>query len=144
MKKVIMDAGFLIDLFRAHEKSRENAEAIMDLLRLEGATLHTLWECIAEASHKLNNQGRQALLGWMHKSKNVEIHASTVSDFPEMAAYMQKYANASKGDGPDITDVALVFLAEKLKAAAVLTVDVNDFQTYRTRKGKPLTIVSWH
>lgn len=144
MKKAIADSGFLIDLFANNQVKREDAELEILSMEDEGFSLHTLWECVAEASHKLNNKGRQALLNWLHKSGQIELHESTFADLPAMAEYMQKYANASRGNGPDVADVALVFLAEKLKAAAVLTVDVNDFQTYRTRKGKPLTIVSWH
>ncbi|MEI6708085.1 MAG: hypothetical protein WCK96_13230 [Methylococcales bacterium] len=66
----------------------------------------------------------------------VQIHASQASELLDMAAYMAKYHNASKNHGADFADVALVFLAARLKTTHIFTVDKADFDTYRTRTGK--------
>jgi len=52
---------------------------------------------------------------------------------------MTKYANASKYKGADITDVALVFLGARLKTNNIFTVDIEDFETYKTLSGKNFT-----
>jgi len=129
---IILDTGFLIDLFA---KTERHESAVRVRIAYANAKLHTLWECIAEASHKLDNKGRQAMLLWL--AKNSTIHSSHIDDIEKMAAYMRKYASASKGDGADVTDVSLVFLAHKLKTAYIFTVDKADFDTYRTLSGKP-------
>ncbi len=129
---ILLDAGYLIDLFA---KTERHESAVRVRIAYGKARLHTLWECIAEASHKLDNKGRQAMLLWL--AKNATIHASQIADIEKMTAYMRKYANASKGDGADVTDVCLVFLAYKLKTTYIFTVDKADFDTYKTLSGKP-------
>ena len=42
-----------------------------------------------------------------------------------------------KTHGADFADVALVFLAARLKTTHIFTVDKADFSMYRTRTGKP-------
>ena len=99
---------------------------------------HYIWECVTEAGHFLNNQGRQSLLNWL-ADYGLTVHSSRVEDLKDMAAYMKKYPNVSKGKGADIADVALVFLANHLKSSHIFTVDRADFAVYRTKTGKPFT-----
>lgn len=84
----------------------------------------------------MHKGSRQILLKWLAEF-GVEIHASQSNELLEMAAYMAKYHNASKNHGADFADVALVFLAARLKTTHIFTVDKADFDTYRTRSGKP-------
>lgn len=100
------------------------------------ANFHTVWECVTEACHLLSKESRQILLKWMQEF-GVAIHASQESELTDMAAYMAKYSNVSNGHGADFTDVALVFLAARLKTTHIFTIDRADFDTYRTRSGKP-------
>jgi predicted nucleic acid-binding protein len=137
---IILDSGYLIELFAKGGKHHKTADQMWLIVRDSKLKLHTLWECLAEASHKLNNEGRRAMLAWLARER-VHIHHSLMSDLLAMADYMAKYDTASKGDGADITDVALVFLAERLKTAHIFTVDENDFSAYRTRTGQPFKIV---
>ncbi|MDO8417563.1 MAG: hypothetical protein Q7S87_15275 [Agitococcus sp.] len=133
---ILLDTGFLVALMARNSTHHETAKAI--LLHHQKANFHTLWECVTEAGHFLNNEGRQALLGWLH-DYDIVLHCSQHDELKDMAAYLKKYPNVSKGKGADIADVALVFLASRLKTTHIFTVDRADFTVYRTRAGKPFT-----
>ena len=130
----LLDTGFLVALMARDSLHHDTAVAM--LKRHGREDFHTLWECVTEAGHFLSNEGRQMLLHWL-ADFGVTVHASLSEDLREMAAYMKKYPNASKGKGPDVADVSLVFLAGRLKTTRIFTVDRADFTTYRTRNGKP-------
>lgn len=133
---ILLDTGFLVALIARDSRHHETAVAMLKRHGL--ANFHTLWECIAEAGHFLNGEHRQNLLHWL-ADFGVAVHSSQVEDLREMANYMKKYASASKGKGPDVTDVSLVFLAGRLRSVNIFTVDRADFATYRTRGGKPFS-----
>lgn len=131
---ILIDTGFMVALLA--RDSRHHDTAVAMLKRHGRERFHTLWECITEAGHFLTNEGRQMLLHWL-ADFGVTVHSSQAEDLREMAAYMKKYPNASKGKGPDVADVSLVFLASRLRTVNIFTVDRADFATYRTRTGKP-------
>lgn len=137
---IILDSGYLIELFAKGGKHHKTADNMWLIAKDSKLKLHTLWECLAEASHKLNTDGRRAMLAWLAREK-VQIHSSHTADLLPMADYIAKYSNASKGDGADVTDVAIVFLAEKLKTVYIFTVDENDFSAYRTRNNQAFKII---
>ena len=137
---IILDSGYLIELFKKNNRYHLTANQVWEIAKDNRYKLHTLWECLAEASHKLNSDGRRAMLAWLARER-VHIHHSLTGDLLAMADYIGKYSGASKGDGADITDVAIVFLAEKLKTVHIFTVDENDFRAYRTRTGQPFKII---
>lgn len=137
---IILDSGYLIELFGKSGRHHKTADQVWLIAKDSRFKFHTLWECLAEASHKLNTEGRRAMLSWLARER-IGVHSSHTADLLPMADYMEKYANASKGDGADVTDVALVFLAEKLKTVHIFTVDENDFSAYRTRAGQPFKIL---
>jgi uncharacterized protein len=122
---ILLDTGFMVALI-AKDSQHHNTATTM-LKKYGRANFHTLWECVTEAGHFLNNQGR------------LTIHASRTEELKDMAAYMKKYPNVSKGKGADIADVSLVFLASRLKTSHIFTVDRADFDVYRTKTGKPFT-----
>ena len=130
---ILLDTGFLVALIARDSRHHETAVAMLKQHGREN--FHTLWECVTEAGHFLNNDHRQNLLHWL-ADFGVTVHASMAEDLREMAAYMKKYPNASKGKGPDMADVSLVFLASRLRSLNIFTVDRADFATYRTRNGK--------
>jgi len=133
---ILLDTGFLVALIA--RDSPHHATAIGMLHQYESARFHTLWECVTEAGHFLNNQGRQSLLLWL-SDYGLTVHSSRVEDLKDMAAYMKKYPNVSRGKGADVADVSLVFLANRLKSSYIFTVDRSDFDVYRTKTGKPFT-----
>jgi uncharacterized protein len=135
---ILIDTGFLVALIvkPQNPKQIQQHEPAKQMLKTHClANFHTLWECVTEACHLLNKDSRQILLKWMQEF-GVTIHASQVSELADMAAYMAKYGNVSNGHGADFTDVALVFLAARLKTTHIFTIDRADFDTYRTRSGK--------
>ena len=136
---ILLDTGFLVALIVKPQNSRqiEQHETAKQMLKKHSLeSFHTVWECVTEACHLLHKDSRQILLKWL-AGFGVEIHASQSHELLEMAAYMAKYQNVSKNHGADFADVALVFLAARLKTTHIFTVDKADFDTYRTRSGKP-------
>jgi predicted nucleic acid-binding protein len=136
---ILVDSGFLIALFASSATDKHHDSAVLARKKYWNAKLHTLWECVAEASHQLNTQGRKALLEWLARQERIIVHSTNISELREMSLYMTKYANASKYKGADITDVALVFLGARLKTSNIFTVDIEDFETYKTLSGKNFT-----
>lgn len=135
---ILLDTGFLVALIVKPQNTKqiEQHETAKQMLKKHSLDdFHTLWECITEACHLLSKDSRQILLKWLIEF-GVQIHASQASELLDMAAYMAKYHNASKNHGADFADVALVFLAARLKTTHIFTVDKADFDTYRTRTGK--------
>jgi predicted nucleic acid-binding protein len=135
---ILLDTGFLVALIikPQNQKQTEQHETAKQMLKKYGMeNFHTVWECVTEACHLLSKDSRQILLKWL-VAFDVKIHASQPSELLEMAAYMEKYSNVSKNHGADFADVAIVFLAARLKTTHIFTVDKADFDTYRTRSGK--------
>lgn len=130
---ILLDTGFLVALIARDSVHHSTAKFVLQ--EYSHANLHTLWECITEAGHFLNSQGRSALLYWLD-DYGVTVHHSRIEDLKKMAVYIKKYSNVSKGKGADIADVSLVFLAEYLKTTWIFTVDRGDFDSYRTVTGK--------
>jgi predicted nucleic acid-binding protein len=136
---ILLDTGFLVALIvkPKNEKETMQHETAKQMLKTHCMdNFHTVWECVTEACHLLSKDSRQILLKWL-KEFGVKIHASQEYELPEMAAYMAKYSNVSNGHGADFADVAMVFLAARLKTTHIFTIDRADFDTYRTRSGKP-------
>ncbi len=133
---ILLDTGFLVALLARNSQQHDTAKVIFK--QHGNAEFHTLWECVTEAGHFLNSEGRQALLYWLYDCE-IQVHHSHREELKDMAAYIKKYPNVSKGKGADIADVALVFLASRLKTTHIFTVDRADFTAYRTRTGRPFT-----
>ncbi|MFZ4504310.1 MAG: type II toxin-antitoxin system VapC family toxin [Methylovulum sp.] len=136
---ILLDTGFLVALIIKPQNQQQTVqhETAKQMLKTHGMdNFHTVWECVTEACHLLSKNSRQILLKWM-QAFGVYIHASQEHELPDMAEYMAKYSNVSNGHGADFADVALVFLAARLKTTHIFTIDKADFETYRTRSGKP-------
>ena len=132
---ILLDTGFLVALIIKPQNQQQTVqhETAKQMLKTHGMdNFHTVWECVTEACHLLSKNSRQILLKWM-QAFGVYIHASQEHELPDMA----KYSNVSNGHGADFADVALVFLAARLKTTHIFTIDKADFETYRTRSGKP-------
>jgi predicted nucleic acid-binding protein len=135
---ILLDTGFLVALIikPQNQQQTQQHETAKQILKTHGMdNFHTLWECVTEACHLLSKDSRQILLKWI-QAFGVKIHASQEHELSDMAVYMAKYSNVSNGHGADFADVALVFLAARLKTTHIFTMDRADFDTYRTRSGK--------
>lgn len=133
--KILLDTGFMVGMFKPKD---QHAPVVRRILGADHSAnqFHTVWECIAEACHHLENRHRQALLRWLD-NEGVQVHHGEREDLIRMADYMAKYANVSNGKGPDVADIALVLLADRINTISIFTVDEKDFSTYRTLSGKP-------
>lgn len=134
-QRVLLDTGFLVALYDARDEHHE--AACLWLRRFQGCFVTTT-QVITEAAYFLRAQDRAHLLdqtaaGWLvMESTDATAHA-------RMAALLRKYADSE----PDLADVSLVWLAEHSGLRSILTVDINDFSTYRISGRTRFDIIGW-
>lgn len=125
----LVDTGFLVALFARDDRHHDSA--LKFLAGNSAVSLHTVWPVVAEAGFFLDTAGKDALLEWIVRGA-MAVHELSVADIPLLRRTLHKYADLS----PDLADLALVMLAERLNIRGVITVDVRDFSAYRLGNGK--------
>ena len=77
-------------------------------------------------------------LDWLTKGQNkiVELPAAA---YAEIASIIGRYTQLD----PDLSDGAIVWLADHMKCRSVLTVDKRDFGIYRLKGGKRFEVLNW-
>ncbi len=123
-----VDTGFLVALF-AHNDP-QHAVAKVFLKNNPQLEMHSIWPVIVETCFFLNNAGKQALIQWLERGAMV-MHDIAVQDLPNIRNTLKKYQNID----PDLTDAALVTMADLSRIRQILTVDVRDFSVYRFTDG---------
>lgn len=136
MRQLLVDTGFLVALYVRRDALHHCALAWLQQNRLP---LQTVAPVIFETCFFLDAPGKAALLNWVAKG-GVAVVEIPVSNYPELAAYIQKYADQQV----DFADAALVWLANRIGEKAILTVDKHDFQTYRLKDGHSFELVQWY
>ncbi|MBI4754021.1 MAG: PIN domain-containing protein [Betaproteobacteria bacterium] len=125
----LVDTGFLVALFARDDQHHDSA---VKFLAAAGAVaLHTVWPIVAEAAFFLDTAGKDALLEWIERGA-IAVHELTAREVPLLRRTLRKYADLS----PDLADLALVVLAERLAILRIVTVDVRDFSVYRLGNGQ--------
>jgi hypothetical protein len=102
----------------------------MPLLTTE-AVLTELFHFVQERSLSLDRAWRFV------RSGAIELQSMSDSVLPELHALMAKYADRPM----DFADATLVHLAARKGLSTILTIDHDDFETYRLPGGKKFTIL---
>ena len=130
MRAVLVDTGPLVALLRRSDKHHEE---IARALKGIQDPLVSVWPVIVEAMYLLSTswQAQEAL--WeILETGMVRLLPLDEADVPGMKKLTDKYKNLPM----DMTDAALVHVAERESIRRVLTVDKRDFSVYRLpRKG---------
>ena len=131
----IVDTGAIIAIVAADEARHEAclhalASLEMPLLTTE-AVLTELFHLIAARNLNLNNTWNFVLSG------AIEIRNMAQSDLPALHGLMSQY----KDRPMDFADATLVHLAARESLSLILTVDHDDFETYRIAGRKRFTIL---
>lgn len=92
---------------------------------------------VTEVCHFLNAQGKRAFLTWVRRGA-LTIQTVGADDFEQIGAIMERYEDRDI----DFADASLIWLADRLNSAAVLTVDRRDFEVYRLSNGTAFQIVA--
>jgi predicted nucleic acid-binding protein len=134
--RLIVDTGFLVALYIRGDALHEPA---IEFLRQEARTLITVPAVVVETCFFLDAPGKREFLSWIGRG-GVEVHEVPVSDYPEIARYIDKYADQDI----DFADAALVWLANRVGERVILTVDETDFSIYRLKGNRRFDVVPWY
>lgn len=134
-QRVLVDAGFIIALYDPTDTWHLAAK---HFLRSFKGQLLSVEPVLTEACYFLHTPDKAMLLdqvaqGWL------QLTALDAQAFARMAALVRRYADHP----PDMADVALVWLAETTGVNSIITVDVNDFSTYRIHGKSKFNLLPW-
>lgn len=132
---LLVDSGFLVALFRRRDRQRESARRFLSGSR---APLATVTAVVVETAFFLDAEEKQNLLEWIRRGA-LTVRDVPVDAYPQLAKLIGKYADRD----PDLTDMALVWLAIEAGCHRILTVDAGDFAVYRGKSGKHFDLVEW-
>lgn len=134
MRGVLVDAGPLVAMMDAGDAFHDVCVAAFKRLR---EPLFTVWPVITEAMYVVGSPVAQEQLWTVLDARHLALLPLDARDFPRMRALMQKYRNLPM----DLTDAALVRVAERDGFQTVLTVDRTDFAVYRMHGNKRFHIL---
>ncbi len=121
----LIDTGALLALLDRDDKWHSACVEAFDRARLPLVTSAAI---LAELFHLLGDGVRERQSAWkLLRSGAIRVAPVDDADLPALQALMEKYADRPM----DFADATLVLLARKLELTDVLTVDHNDFETYR-------------
>ena len=123
----LIDTGALLALLDRDDKWHAACAAAFDQARLP---LGTTGAALAEFFHLLGQNKRDHDAAWqLLRSGAITVIALDDADLPELQSLMQRYRDRPM----DFADATLVHAGSKLKLADILTIDHDDFETYRMR-----------
>ena len=122
---ILLDAGPMVALLRRADQ--HHARCAAALRRIRGP-LGTVWPAVTEAMFLLSDRhDAQAALAEKLEAETIALLPLDRRDVPRMRELMSKY-----GDLPmDLTDAAIVRVAEREGIDRVFTTDRRDFGVYR-------------
>lgn len=126
---ILMDTGPLVALFNPADNAHEKCISI--LATLEETTCSTI-PVLTEAFHLMHatTPGSTGLMDFISNGGLLVLDLDR-SSLTRCFELMMQYADRSM----DFADASLVAMAEKHQSRAVFTLDRNDFDTYRIKKG---------
>jgi predicted nucleic acid-binding protein len=121
----LIDTGALLALLDRDDKWHTACAAAFDRARLP---LGTTGAVLAEFFHLLGTSKRDHDAAWqLLRSGAITVIALDDADLPDLQSLMKRY-----DDRPmDFADATLVHAGSKLKLADIVTIDHDDFETYR-------------
>jgi predicted nucleic acid-binding protein len=132
---VLVDAGPLVALL---DRADPSHGVCVDALKTIGGRLVTVWPAFTEAMYLLRTSWRAQKALWSRlETDALTLAALDESDAPRMRELMEKYRDLPM----DLTDAALVRVAERESLARVLTLDRTHFNVYRAGRRRRFSIV---
>jgi|SRR5580692_6953324 predicted nucleic acid-binding protein len=131
----LIDTGAIIAILDASASQHQDCLESLATLKLPLLTTEAV---LTELFHLIRARHLRLDLAWQF----VRSGALTVSpigddDLPEIDALMAQYADRPM----DFADATLVHLAARERLATILTIDYDDFSTYRLPRRKKFTIL---
>lgn len=121
----LIDTGALLALLDRDDKWHTACAAAFDRARLP---LGTTGAVLAEFFHLLDPSKRDHDAAWqLLRSGAITVIALDNADLPDLQSLMKRYHDRPM----DFADATLVHAGSKLKLADIVTIDHDDFETYR-------------
>lgn len=121
----LIDTGAVLALLDRGDLWHARCVAAFEKLRLPLATSAAV---LAELFHLVGDHPREVAAAWgFLRSGAVTVLPITDEDLPEIEGLMEKYRDRPM----DFADATLVHMARREDLTTVLTIDNNDFETYR-------------
>lgn len=126
---ILVDAGPLIALFDPRDALHASCRERLSALR---APLLTTLPVLTEAFHILtpDSRGAQQLRIFIDRG-GATVHFSSETELVRAFELMETY----KDHPMDLADASVIVAAETIGTRKVFTVDRNDFESYRVRRG---------
>jgi uncharacterized protein len=131
----LIDTGALVALLDRDDKWHSACVEGFARARLPVATSAAV---LAELFHLIGDGKRNQAAAWrLLRSGAITVMPILDDDLPDLQALMERYADRPM----DFADATLVLLARRLSVADILTVDHDDFETYRIQGKRSFRIV---
>jgi predicted nucleic acid-binding protein len=128
VRGVLVDAGPLIALIEPTDRNHGRCVAALKTLT---DPLLTVWPAFTEAMYLLSaSDGSQRALWGMIESGGLDYATLTADDAPPMRELMEAYRDQPM----DLTDAALVRIAERENLRQIFTLDRRHFEVYRIKR----------
>ena len=126
--KGLIDTGAILALLDADDRWHDRCREAFASLRLPLATTGAV---LAEVFHLLGDHSRDVAAAWRFlRSGAVTLLSITDADSAALEELMKRYRDRPM----DFADATLVRVAEREALTTILTIDHDDFETYRIGK----------
>jgi predicted nucleic acid-binding protein len=131
----LIDTGGILALL---DRSDHWHQACSDALRQLRLPVTTSEAVLTELFHLVGDNTREVRAAWKFiRSGAVTVLPITDADLPTLDALMDRYRDRPM----DFADATLVHLAERQSLSLILTIDHDDFETYRIQGRRRFRIV---
>jgi predicted nucleic acid-binding protein len=131
----LIDTGAIVALLDARDRWHQPCVEAFRSLRLP---LVTSAAVLAEVFHLVGDRRQEVAAAWrLIRSGAVSVAPITDDDLPALDELMARYHDRPM----DFADATLVHLARREGTSTVLTVDHDDFETYRLDRRRRFTIL---
>ncbi len=131
----LIDTGAILAVLDRSDRWHQPCADALKQLRLP---LFTSEAVLTELFHLVGDDGRQVRAAWKFvRSGALTIAAISDSDLPALDALMHQYRDRPM----DFADATLVRIAERESLSLILTIDHDDFETYRIQGRRHFRIV---
>lgn len=131
----LIDTGAILSIVDAHERWHSVCLEALQSLRIPLLTTEAV---LTETFHLTGTNPHNIEKAWAFvRSGALSISPMQDSDLPHLRALMAQYADRPM----DFADATLVHLAARERISTILTVDHDDFETYRLPARKKFMIL---
>jgi len=131
----LVDTGAMLALLDRNDRWHAACTAAFRQLRLPLLTSEAV---LAELFHLVGDNNREIDAAWkLVRSGAVTLSPISDADFPALDTLMRRYRDRPMG----FADATLVHLAERHSLSLILTIDHDDFETYRVQNRRRFRIV---